>query len=524
MLRPARALLSAFLALLPSVLALAGEDGRIEYPQTRRVDHVDLYFGVKVADPYRWLEADVRTSPEVAQWVAAENKVTAAYLDSIPQRPAIRRRLAELWNFPQYSSPMKEGGRYYYFKNDGLQNQAVLYVMDSLDAQPQVLLDPNRWSKDGTVALNGLAFSDDGRHVAYGRAEAGSDWITWRVMEIAMRTVLADELKWTKSPGAAWTKDGKGFFYTRYDKPAAGVEFQALNFNNKLCYHHLGTPQSDDTLVYWRPEHPDWLYEAGVSEDGRWLVISINNGKDQNNRVLVRDLREPYAMPVELIGNFEHEYHFAGNQRRTLFFKTDAEAPRRRLVAIDLDNPKPAGWKTIIPQAEKDTLTQVSFVDNRFIAGYLKDVCSQVSVFSIDGQLVRQVDLPGVGAAAGFGGKRADKETFYVFFSITTPPSIYRYDVATGESRLWRRAEVKFNPDDYETKQVFYQSKDGTRIPMFVAHKKGIKLDGSNPTLLYGYGGFNISLPPMFSISRIAWMEMGGVYAQPTLRGGGEYG
>jgi prolyl oligopeptidase len=524
MLRPARALLSAFLALLPSVLALAGEEGRIEYPQTRRVDHVDVYFDVKVADPYRWLEADVRTSPDVAQWVAAENKLTAAYLDSIPQRPAIRRRLAELWNFPQYSSPMKEGGRYYYFKNDGLQNQAVLYVMDSLDGEPQVLLDPNRWSKDGTIALNGLAFSDDGRHVAYGRAEAGSDWITWRVMEIATRTVLADELKWTKSPGAAWTKDGKGFFYTRYDKPAAGAEFQALNFNNKLCYHRLGTPQSDDTLVYWRPEHPDWLYEAGVSEDGRWLVVSINNGKDQNNRVLVRDLREPYAMPVELIGNFEHEYHFVGNQRRVLFFKTDADAPRRRLVAIDMDNPKPADWKTVIPQAEKDTLTQVSFVDNRFIAGYLKDVCSQVSVFSIDGELIRQVDLPGVGAAAGFGGKRADKETFYVFFSITTPPSIYRYDVATGESRLWRRAEVKFNPDDYETKQVFYQSKDGTRIPMFVAHKKAVKLDGSNPTLLYGYGGFNVSLPPMFSISRIAWMEMGGVYAQPTLRGGGEYG
>ncbi len=285
--------------------------------------------------------------------------------------------LTELWNFPQYSSPMKEGGRYYYFKNDGLQNQAVLYVMDSLEGEPRVLLDPNRWSKDGTIALNGLGFSDDGRYVAYGRAEAGSDWITWHVMEIATRTVLADELKWTKSPGAAWTKDGKGFFYTRYDKPAPGAEFQALNFNNKLCYHRLGTPQSDDALVYWRPEHPDWLYEAGVSEDGRWLVISINNGKDQNNSVLVRDLREPYAMPVEVIGNFEHEYHFVGNDGSMLYFKTDLDAPRHRLVAIDLDKPKPADWKTIIPQVEKDTLTQVSFVDNRFIACYLKDVVSQ---------------------------------------------------------------------------------------------------------------------------------------------------
>ncbi len=293
--------------------------------------------------------------------------------------------------------------------------------------------------------------------------------------------------------------------------------------NNRLCYHRLGTPQSADVPVYWRPEHPEWLYGAEVTEDGRWLVIEIGSGKDEHNRVLVRDLTEPYAMPVELVGNFEHQYQFVGNDGPVFFFKTDAGAPRQRLAAIRLDKPKPADWREIIPQVGA-TLTQASLVGDRFIACYLKDVISQVKVFSIDGRPIGDVPLPGVGAAAGFGGKRAETETFYSFFSITIPPSIYRYDVATGESRPWRRPEVKFNPDDYETKQVFYRSKDGTRIPMFIAHKKGLQLDGANPTLLYGYGGFNISLPPMFSVSRMAWMEMGGVYAQPSLRGGGEYG
>ena len=519
---PIHAHAAAFALLMLPMIALAG-DNRIEYPQTLRGDQVDVYHGVKVADPYRWLEADIRTAPAVAEWVAAENKLTLGYLAAIPEREGIRRRITELLNFPQYASPMKEGGRYYYLKNDGLQNQSVLYVMDTLDAQPRVLLDPNQWAKDGTIALAGLGFSDDGRYMAYARAEAGSDWCTWRVIEIATQKLLSDELKWTKFSHASWTKDGKGFFYTRFDQPRPGAEFQAKNANNKLCYHRVGTPQSDDVLVYWRPDNPDWRYDAAVSDDGRYLVISIAVGTDERNRVLVRDLSEPYAMPVELIDNFEHEYAFVGNDGPVLFFKTDREAPRRRLVSIDLRKPKPADWKQIIPQTEA-TLAQVTQVGNQFIANYLKDVASQAKVFASDGQFVRDIALPGIGAAAGFGGKQTDTETFYTFFSIATPPSIYHYDMTTGQSRLWRGSEVKFKPEDYEVEQVFYQSKDGTRVPMFVAHKKGLKLDGTNPTLLYGYGGFNISLLPMFSISRIVWMEMGGVYAQPNLRGGGEYG
>jgi prolyl oligopeptidase len=513
----------AVLALVASPLTATGADVQIVYPKTPRGDQVDVYHGVKVADPYRWLETDVRTSPQVADWVAAENKITDAYLAAIPQRDRIRRRLTDLWNFAQYSSPMKEGGRYYYLKNDGLQNQAVLYVMDSLDGQPRPLLDPNQWSKDGTIALTGLGFSDDGKYMAYARAEAGSDWSNWHIMDIAAGQVLPDELKWTKFSTASWTKDGKGFFYTRFDQPKAGAEYQALNFNNKLFYHRVGTPQSADVLVYCQPEHPDWLYTGTATEDGRYLVISILKGTDERNRVVVRDLAEPYAMPIDLIDNFDHEFTFVGNDGPVLFFQTDADAPRRRLVAIDLGKPKQPDWKEIIPQTEA-TLTQVTLVGNQFIACYLKDVVSQAKVFSIAGQFVRDIALPGIGTAVGFNGKRTDTETFYGFSSFATPPSIYHYDMATGTSRLMRRAEVKFNPDDYEVKQVFYSSKDGTRVPMFISYKKGIKLDGSNPTLLYGYGGFNISLPPAFSIGRVAWMEMGGVYAQPNLRGGGEYG
>jgi prolyl oligopeptidase len=518
--------LHAFAAALPFLVLMpvvsAAED-RLEYPQARRGGQVDVYHSVKVADPYRWLEADIRTSPEVAAWVAAENKLTARYLEAIPERETIRRRLTELWNFAHYSSPRKEGGRYYYLKNDGLQNQSVLYVMDSLDGTPRALIDPNQWSKDGTIALAGLGFSDDGKYLAYSRAEAGSDWSTWHVLEIASEKVLPDTLKWTKFSNASWSKDGRGFFYSRYEEPRPGAEFQALNFNNKLYYHRVGTPQSADVLVYWRPDHPEWQYDGAATEDGRYLVISGLKGTDERNRILVRDLSEPHAMPIELIDNFDHEYTFVGNDGPVLFFKTDVDAPRRRLIAIDLRKPTRPDWREIVAQSEA-TLTQVSLVGNQFIALYLQDVASRAKVFSLDGRFVRDITFPDIGTALGFGGKRSDSETFYGFSSIITPPSIYLYNVTSGMTRLLRRDEVKFRAEDYVMEQVFYHSRDGTRVPMFVAHKKGIVLDGSNATLLYGYGGFNISLPPMFAVSRVAWMEMGGVYAQPNLRGGGEYG
>lgn len=436
--------------------------------------------------------------------------------------------MTELWNFAQYSPYMKESGRYFFFKNDGLQNQPVLYVTESLAAEPRVLIDPNRWSKDGTIALGEMGFSDDGKYLAYSRSEAGSDWSTWHILEIATGRQLPDELKWTKFSNASWTKDGKGFFYSRYEQPKPGAEFQSLNFNHKLFYHRIGTPQEADVLVYYRPEHPEWQFEGRVSEDGRYLVISIVVGTDARQRIVVRDLTEPYAMPFELIDNFEHEFTFLGSEGPRLFFKTDFEAPRRRVIAIDLRSPKKKDWQEIIPQAE-NTLTDVSLVGDRFIALYLQDASTCVKLFSLSGKFVQDVPLPGIGTAAGFtgkrhDGKRTDRETFYSFSSIATPPSIYRLDLATGESRLIRRAETKFDTDQYEVKRVFYPSKDGTRVPMFIAHRKGLKLNGGNPTLLYGYGGFNIAVPPMFAISRAAWMEMGGVYAQADIRGGCEYG
>jgi len=514
---------TSLLMTFGTLIAAAAAEPRLQYPPTRRLDLVETLHGVQVADPYRWLEEDVRQSKEVADWVASQNKLTSQYLAAIPQREKIRKRLTELWDFAQYSSPFKEGGRYFYFKNDGLQNQSVLYVMDSLEGEPRVLIDPNTWSKDGTIALSGVVPSEDGKYLAYGVAEAGSDWTTWRVLDIASGKPIADELKWTKFTRPAWTKDSKGFFYSRYEEPKKGAEFQVLNLNNKLCYHRIGTPQSDDVLVYYRPDHPEWMYDATVSDDGRWLVITTGRGTDEKYRVTVKDLAEPFAMPVELIDNFDHEFTFVGNDGAVLYFQTDVDAPRRRVIGIDLARPQRAAWKEVIPQAE-ETLQAVNVIGNHFVAEYLKDVKPQVKIFAMDGRFVREVQFPGIGSAAGFGGRRTDTETFYSFSSFATPPSIYRYDMMTGESRLIRRSEVKFNPDDYEVKQVFYQSKDGARVPMFISHKKGLKLDGANPTLLYGYGGFNISLTPVFSVGRLMWMEMGGVYAVANLRGGGEYG
>jgi prolyl oligopeptidase len=502
--------------------ATAGERS-IKYPETKRVIHVDDYHGTKVFDPYRWLETDVRESKEVADWVKAQNKVTFGYLKSLPKREEIEKRLTELWNYEKYGSPFKAGGRYYYNFNSGLQNQSVLYTMNALDDKPRILMDPNTWSKDGTVALAGTAFSDNGKYVAYGIQEAGSDWRTWRIREIESGIILDDELKWVKFSGMSWTKDSNSLYYSRYDEPKQGAAFQSLNFNQKIYVHRVGTPQLEDVLVYKRPDHPDWGFDATVTEDGRYLVITVWKGTDDKFRVLYQDLSQPNYEPVDLIDNFENEYSFVGNDGTTFYFKTDLEAPRRRLIAIDVNKPNPKDFKEIIPQTQ-ETLRSVSFVSDLFVTSYLKDAKTQVKMHAMDGTLVREVAFPGIGSASGFGGKREHTETFYSFSSFATPPSVYRYDMLTGKSKLLRQSKVKFQPDEYEVKQIFYTSKDGTRVPMFLSHRKEIKLDGSNPTLLYGYGGFNIPLTPRFSISRLAWMEMGGVYAQANLRGGGEYG
>ncbi len=515
-------LIVVFLTSTGSHVASAA-DRHIKYPETRRVDHFDEYHGTKVADPYRWLEEDVRESKPVADWVEAQNKVTFAYLESIPQREKILQRLTKLWNYEKYGAPFKRGGRYYYYKNDGLQNQNVLYVLKSLDDEPRVLFDPNKWSKDGTVALAGTSFSDDGKYVAYGTADAGSDWRTWRVMEIDSGKVLDDELKWVKFSSPSWTKDSLGFYYGRFDEPKSGEAFQDLNINQQVFYHRVGTPQSKDELVYKRPDHPKWGFSTEVTEDGRYLIITIWKGTDDKYRVLYQDLSDKSAKPVELIDSFDNEYSFVGNDKTVFYFKTDLKAPKKRLIAIDVARPGRDQWREIIPEAE-ETLSGISFLADTFVASYLKDARSQIKMYSMDGKFTREVELPGIGSAGGFGGRRDDTETFYSFSSFATPPSTYRYDMRTGQSTLLRQAKVDFNPEDYEVKQVFYKSKDGTRVPMFITHKRGIKLDGSHPTLLYGYGGFNISLTPGFAVSRLAWLEMGGVFALANLRGGGEYG
>lgn len=502
---------------------LSAQEGNLVYPKTRTVEQVDDFHGTAVADPYRWLENDVRTDKEVADWVSAQNKVTFSYLESIPQRETIRERMTELWNYEKIGTPFRRGGRYYFFRNDGLQNQSVLWMQETLESEASVLLDPNSWSEDGTVALAGTAFSPDGRYLAYGVQQAGSDWRTWNVMEISSGRVLDDRIEWVKFSGAEWSADGEGFFYARYPQPDDDAAFQSLNANMKVYYHRAGTAQRDDVLVYERPDNPDWGFQLDVSDDGHYLVITVWLGTDDRYRIVVKDLREPYGLPREIIANFDHEYSFIESDGDVLYFKTSLEAANRRVIAIDLGNPAQENWKEIIPESE-NALRSVGLVGNLFVCEYLKDARTQIRLFQTDGTFVREVEFPGIGSASGFSGKRSDTETFYSFSSFALPATIYRYNMITGESREYRRSEVKFNPDDYETSQVFYPSKDGTRIPMFLCHRKGLKLDGTNPTLLYGYGGFNIPITPSFSVSRLTWMEMGGVLAVANLRGGGEYG
>ena len=494
----------------------------ISYPATRKVEQVDDYHGTKVADPYRWLENDVRVDAEVAAWVSAQNKVTDAFLASIPERDAIRARLEKLFDYPRYSAPSKQGSRYVFTKNDGLQNQAVVYIQDSLGGEARVLLDPNTWSKDGTVALAGMAFSDSGNLLAFAQSEAGSDWARWRVMDVATGTILPDEIRWTKFGGASWSKDEKGFFYSRFPEPKPGEEFQSVNLNNEIRYHRLGTPQGEDALVFSRPEHPTWGFGAGVSEDGRYLVIAVYEGTDPKNLLFIRDLGDPAAKPREIVGAFANEWSVIGNDGTTFYATTDFDAPRRRVVAFDVRE----GLKSlreVVPQ-QAEVLEGAGMVGDFIFAQYLKDVRPLVRMLRTDGTLAREVELPGIGAAGGFGGRRRDRETFYSFASYNQPPTIYRLDLATGKSTEFRRTEIDFDPSRYEVEQVFYTSKDGTRVPMFITHRKGAPRDGSQPTLLYGYGGFNASMTPWFSPVFASWLELGGTLAVANLRGGGEYG
>ena len=497
----------------------------IQYPSAHKSAVVDDYHGTPVPDPYRWLEDP--DAPDSRAWIEAENRITESYLAQIPQRDAIRRRLTQLWNYPKYGAPFHKVGRYFFFKNDGLQNQSVLYKQASLVADAEVLLDPNVLSSDGTVALSTLALSEDGRLLAYGTSASGSDWEEFHVRDIATARDRADQLRWIKFSGAAWTHDGRGFFYSRYPE-AADKALTSVNRFQKVYYHRLGTAQARDVLVYERPDQPDWGFGAAVTDDGRYVVMNVWLGTDRRNRVHYLDLRSATRPRVtgavtRLLDDFDAGYGFIGNDGPVFYFLTDLDAPKKRVIAIDTRQPERARWREIIPQGE-DVLEGVQIIHDVFVAHYMHDAHSRLRLFGLDGRFLKDVALPTLGAVASISGERKDDAMFYAFTSFLYPTTIFRYDFTEGTSSVFKAPAIDFDPSGYETKQVFYTSKDGTRVPMFVTHKKGIKLDGSNPTYLYGYGGFDISLTPSFSVSVLAWLELGGVYAMPNLRGGGEYG
>ncbi|GGE88690.1 prolyl oligopeptidase family serine peptidase [Sphingomonas prati] len=494
----------------------------LTYPKTERGTVADVQFGEAVKDPYRWLENDVRQDPKVREWVTAENAVTDAYLKTLPGREAIAQRLKALWNYERFGLPRKSGGRYFYTRNTGLQNQAVLYVRDTLNGTPRLLIDPNLWAKDGATALSDWNPSEDGKRIVYSIQDGGTDWRTLKVLDVDTGKVMTDEIKFVKTSNGSWAKDGSGFYYSRFPEPAAGDTFQAVNLNSKLYFHRLGTPQSADRLVYETPAHPKWGHYGSVTDDGRWLVIYTSEGTDSRNDITLLDLTKPGATPQPLFTGLKNNWMVAGNEGSDFWFVTDLEAPRLRVVKVAVAGAAPV--VTPVIAEDKATLQGAGIVGGKLVAEYLVDAKSEVRVSGLDGKPVRTVALPGIGSVAGFGGKQDDSETFFAFTSFNTPSAIYRYDIASGKATPWAMPKVAFDPANYVVEQRFYPSKDGTKIPLFVVHKKGLNLDKGAPTMLYAYGGFNISMTPSFSPANLAWMDMGGVYAQASLRGGGEYG
>lgn len=512
------------MAFVAAALAAAAHGATaLKYPATPRIDTYETHFGVRVDDPYRWLENDVRNDPRVRQWVDAENEVTNAYLATLPRRAAIEERLRELWNFEKFTLPQERGGKYFFQRNDGLQNQFALYVQESLTAAPRLLIDPNTWSKDGATALAEWSASPDGRHVAYTIQDGGSDWRTVRVIDVATGEVAKQELQWAKFTSVDWLADSSGFFYSRFPAPEKGQEFQSLNLNQSVYLHRLGTAQADDRLVFATPDRPKLLHGTEITDDGRWLLIQSVEGTDERYEVSLLDLRDPKAVPRLIVPGFEHSFDLIGNQGDTIFLKTNKGASNYRIVKFDARAKGPVNFIEVVPES-KSLLEDASVVGDKLIASYLEDAKSVVRVFGLDGAARGAVQLPGIGYAAGFSGEYGNDETFYSYSSFNSPPALYRYDAATGASTVFKAPKTPFDASQYVVRQVFFPSKDGTKVPMFIAHRKGLDLSKGAPTLLYGYGGFNISLPPAFSTSRLAWMEMGGVYAVANLRGGGEYG
>ncbi len=490
-----------------------------EYPQADRLDQVDDYHGTRVADPYRWLE-DV-DAPQTAAWVEAQNALTARILARSDRRADIHARLTTLWDYEKFGIPQAVGDRFFYTKNAGLQNQAVLYTARSLGATSRVLIDPNTLSSDGTVALSGLSLSDDGRYVAYAISASGSDWQTWRVREVASGRDLPDTIAWSKFSGAAWLLDGSGFFYSRFDAPAGETQFKDANYDHKLYFHALGTAQIDDLLVYERPDHKDWTLGAEVTEDGRYLLISATKGTESRNRVFVRDLQSNDSAVRGLFTAGEAQYQFVGNVGTTMYFQTTSDAPLGQLVTVDVDAPQ--HHRVVLPPSA-DTLESVQLVGGRLIATYLHDAHSVVQVYDLNGKLAYEVGLPGLGTASGFAGRKHDTTVYFAFTSYVAPAAIYALDLESATTTPVFAPRVNFDPAAFTSEQVFYTSKDGTRVPMIVSSKVGVPRDGTAPTILYGYGGFDISLTPAFSPAILVWLELGGVYAVANIRGGAEYG
>jgi prolyl oligopeptidase len=522
-LRATRAL--RVLAVAAALTPAATQAQTMAYPAARRAEQVDVLHGTRVADPYRWLEDT--ESAETRAWITAQNRLTDSYLEAIPGRARITERLKELWNYERFGTPFKRGGQYFFWKNDGLQNQSVLYTAPSLAATPRVVLDPNRLSADGTLAVSSISVSDDGRLVGYGVSSGGSDWQEMRVREVATGNELSDRVQWVKFSGLSWTEDGRGFFYSRDPEPTGNALTSTVR-NQKLYYHRVGTPQSADVLVYERTDQPDWGFGGFVTDDGRYLVVNVSQGTDRRNRVYIKDLADPRAPRLDaemtrLLDDFDADYSYVGNDGPVFFFQTDLDAPRGRVIAIDLRTPARDRWRTVVPQAE-DALSGVTMAGGRLIAQYMHHAASRVRVFEKSGQPVRDFTLPGLGSVSGVSGRPDDPEVFYSFASYLNPSTVYRYDVRTGQSEAVWTPRVSFDASRYETRQLFFRSKDGTRVPMFVTHRRGMALDGNNPTLLYGYGGFNSAVTPGFASSVAVWLEMGGVYAVANIRGGSEYG
>lgn len=501
------------------------ETAPIVYPETRTVDQVDTQFGVAVADPYRWLEQDVRTSPEVAQWVEAQNAVTRSYLDALPERAPIEARLRELWSYDQYSVPVQRGERLFFTHQRPGQNQAALYVQDGADGTPRLLLDPNTWSQDGATNIADFEPSPDGSRVAYSVQDSGSDWRIIRVLDVASGETLADEVRWAKFTGIEWDPDGRSYYYSRYPEPPEGEMFTALNYNHALYRHRIGTPQSEDRLVYARPEHPRDSVRAEITDDDRYLVITASRGTDARYEIVVIDLRARALFPRVLIPAFENDYELVGQTPEgRLIFLTNRDAPRGRIVSIDPRAPEESNWRTLVAQGE-DVLVGADRVGERIIARYLTDARSTVRSYDLGGQpIVSEIALPGLGSVTGFGGSDASPISYYNFSSFNAPPTIYRYDTRSNESATFRAPEVDFNPDDYVVTQQFYASRDGVRVPMFIVHRRDVTPNGERPTLLYAYGGFNAAQLPVFQPQRLQWMEMGGVFVLANVRGGSEYG